>query len=169
MNINALLISSIFDNKKTFGRFYELILQNEIERILEKLYPVELAGLHLERNSEYYPCDFSKSNMKGQIPNKQHVEVKLKSFRKGVFEDTFPTINTITSAERDYFEEVLMANAESFCFIVLYFHENNSLYLVRITNVSVMIFAPWKNSYAIIKERFMKIKLAHDYRLKMSL
>ena len=64
MNINASLISSIFDNKKTFGRFYELILQNEIARILEKLYPVELAGLHLERNSEYYPCDFSKSYMK---------------------------------------------------------------------------------------------------------
>ena len=30
MDINALLINSIFDKKKTFGMFYELILQNEI-------------------------------------------------------------------------------------------------------------------------------------------
>ena len=167
MNINASLIDSILNNKKTFGMFYELMLQNEIERILEKMYPVELAGLRLQRNAEYDSCDFSKASLVGQISDKLHVEVELKSFRKGIFEDEFPTINTITSSERDYFAEVLALNNESFCFIVLYFHENNSLYLVRITDVSVIIFAPWKNKYAIIKDRFIKVKLNSDYRLRI--
>ena len=167
MNINASLIDSILNNKKTFGMFYELMLQNEIERILEKMYPVELAGLRLQRKAEYYSCDFSRASLVGQISDKLHVEVELKSFRKGIFEDTFPTINTITSAEQDYFAEVLALNNESFCFIVLYFHENNSLYLVRITDVSVIIFAPWKNKYAIIKDRFIKVKLNSDYRLRI--
>jgi len=167
MNINASLIDSIFNNKKTFGMFYELILQSEIERILEKMYPAELAGIRLQRNAEYDSCDFSIASLVGQISDKLHVEVELKSFRKGIFEDTFPTINTITSAERDHFADVLALNNESFCFIILYFHENNSLYLVRITDVSVIIFAPWKNKYAIIKDRFIKVKLSCDYRLKI--
>ena len=49
MDRNASLINSIFDNKKTYGMFYELILQNKIERILEKLYPVELAARYTRR------------------------------------------------------------------------------------------------------------------------
>ena len=60
MNINASLIDSILNNKKTFGMFYELMLQNEIERILEKMYPAELAGLRLQRNAEYDSCDLVK-------------------------------------------------------------------------------------------------------------
>ena len=159
MNINASLIDSIYSNKKTFGVFYELILQNEIERILEKMYPVELAGIRLQRNAEYDSCDFSRACMVGQISDRLGVEVELKSFRKGIFEDTFPMINTITSAERNHFDDVLELNNESSCFIVLYFHENNTLYLTRITDVSVIIFAPWKNMYAIVKDRFIKVKL----------
>ena len=96
------------------------MLQNEIEHILEKMYPAELAGLHLQRNAEYDSCDFSRASLVGQISDKLHVEVELKSFRKGIFEDEFPTINTITSSERDYFAEVLALKIMNL-FVLLYY------------------------------------------------
>ena len=68
------------------------MLQNEIKRIFEKMYPAELAGLRLQRNAEYDSRDFSRASLVGQISDRLHVEVELKSFRKGIFEDTFPTI-----------------------------------------------------------------------------
>ena len=139
-----------------------MVLHNERERIIEKLYPDDLMCVKFQRNSQYHPCDFSR------IPHHFNpVEVELKSFRKGVFEDSYPYINTITCNERSYIEEILCNNkyVPVYCFVVLYFHENNTCYITRVTDINMLKFSPWNERYAICKDFFRQVNLSADFRL----
>ena len=164
--INTSLISSVFNDKRTFGRFYEIKLQGEIEKQITRMYPHVFPALQLQRNSQYSSCDYSQVHMNNECECLHHVNVELKTFRKGIFEDEYPTVNTITPSEREYFNEQLIQYKDQlYCFIVLYFHENNSMYIARITNINMLQYVPWKDRYAISKNVFRKVTLNTNYML----
>ena len=144
--INTSLIHSVFNDKRTFGRFYEILLQGEIEKQITKLYPVVFPVLQLQRNSQFSSCDYTQVHMNNECTCLQLVDVELKTFRKGIFEDQYPTVNTITPSEREYFRQQLNQYKDQlYCFIVLYFHENNSMYIVRITDINMLQYVSWKD------------------------
>ena len=165
-SINTSLVRSVFNDKRTFGRFYEIILHTEIENIITKLYPLVFPALQLQRNAQFSSCDYSQVHMNTDCTCFPRVQVELKTFRKGIFEDQYPTINTITPSEREHFQEQLSQYKDQlYCFVVLYFHENNSMYIVRVTDIHMLQYVPWKNRYAISKNVFHKITLKNNYML----
>ena len=166
---NTSLVRSVFDDKRMFGRLYEIILHTEIENIITKMYPIEFPTLQLQRNSQYSSCDYSQVCLNTSCTCFPRVQVELKTFRTGIFEDQYPTVNTITPSEREHFQEQLSQYKDQlYCFIVLYFHENNSMYIVHVTDINMLQYVSWKNRYAISKNMFRKITLKHNYMLYLN-